>query len=74
MQVIDEIYDNNLAKMGFKKGNIVVMIHSGSRAFGHQVASDYVNIFSKLEKYNLNFPDKQLVCVPIKAKKVRVFV
>lgn len=71
VQVIDEIYDEELAKKwNLKKGNIAIMIHSGSRAFGHQVALDYVNLFNTLEKkYNLDFPDKQLACVPIQSKE-----
>ena len=41
IQVVDEIYDKNAAnKMGIEeKGQICVMIHSGSRGFGHQVAT-----------------------------------
>lgn len=38
---MDEIYDkNNASKMGIdSKGQVCVMIHSGSRGFGHQVAT-----------------------------------
>jgi tRNA-splicing ligase RtcB len=70
VQVIDEIYDKDLAKKwNLKKGNIAIMVHSGSRAFGHQVATDFVELFNSLEKkYKLNFPDKQLACVPIQSK------
>lgn len=41
IQVVDEIYDKWAAsKMGIEfKGQICVMIHSGSRGFGHQVAT-----------------------------------
>lgn len=41
IQVVDEIYDkNNASKMGIdSKGQVCVMIHSGSRGFGHQVAT-----------------------------------
>jgi tRNA-splicing ligase RtcB len=70
VQVIDEIYDKDLAKKwNLKKGNIAIMVHSGSRAFGHQVATDFVELFNNLDKkYKLNFPDKQLACVPIQSK------
>lgn len=68
IQEIDEIYDKKIAKVfGLKKkGQIVVMIHTGSRGLGHQTASDYVKKIEKeysdlLEK----LPDRQLACAPI---------
>jgi len=41
-QVVDEIYDHHAAgQMGIaEKGKVVIMIHSGSRGLGHQVATD----------------------------------
>lgn len=46
--MVDEIYDKWAAcKMGIEeKGQICVMIHSGSRGFGHQVATGYFFTFS----------------------------
>ncbi|CDJ32797.1 uncharacterized protein EMH_0077800 [Eimeria mitis] len=41
VQVVDEVYDEFAAdKMGLEKGQVCVMIHSGSRGLGHQVATD----------------------------------
>ena len=42
IQVVDEIFDKHAAdKMGIeRKGQVMVMIHSGSRGLGHQVATD----------------------------------
>lgn len=41
---IEKIFDEKIAKkIGLKKGNICVLIHTGSRALGHQVASDYIS-------------------------------
>jgi tRNA-splicing ligase RtcB len=43
IQQIQEIFDENAAKvMGLEKGKITVLIHCGSRGFGHQVCSDYL--------------------------------
>lgn len=40
---VEEIFDDKIAKeFGLSKNNICVLIHTGSRALGHQVASDYV--------------------------------
>jgi len=44
IQVVDEVYDKWAAKkMGIENiGQVCVMIHSGSRGFGHQVATGII--------------------------------
>lgn len=67
IQEVSEIFDDEFAKRyDIKKGNIVIMVHCGSRGFGHQIASDYLRIHAKAsEKYGIKLPDKQLVCAPV---------
>lgn len=67
VQVVDEIYLEREADiMGLAKGNITILIHTGSRGFGHQIAADYINVMIKsLRKYGIELPDKQLACAPI---------
>ncbi len=44
---------------------VVIMVHCGSRGFGHQVATDYLRIFKDaMDKYNIHIPDKELACAP----------
>jgi tRNA-splicing ligase RtcB len=44
---------------------IVVMVHCGSRGFGHQVASDYLKVFEKaMRRYGISVKDQQLACAP----------
>jgi tRNA-splicing ligase RtcB len=44
----------------------VVQIHCGSRGFGHQICSDYVNRFQQvIHKYGIKLPDRELVCAPL---------
>lgn len=67
LQVVEKIYDRNVAKkIGiFNEGQIVVMVHSGSRGLGHQVASDYIHIMERaMRKYGIHVPDRELVSVP----------
>ncbi len=73
IQRVAEIYDKEFAdKYGIKKGNIVIMLHCGSRGLGHQIASDYLKIHAKAaEKYNIKLPDKQLVCAPVNSPEGR---
>jgi tRNA-splicing ligase RtcB len=48
-----------------KPHQIFVMIHCGSRGFGHQIATDYLRIFTEaMQKYNLKVLDKELACAP----------
>lgn len=62
------IYDENLAKaFGITQPNqIVVMFHCGSRGFGHQVASDYLEVFLRVmeRKYGIKILDRELACAP----------
>jgi len=45
IQYIQEIFDSDLAKnFGLSKDQIVVMIHSGSRRFGYEIADHYMNL------------------------------
>ncbi len=66
IQQIQEIFDENAANvMGLEKGKITVLIHCGSRGFGHQVCSDYLRYSEKsLKKYNIELIDRELACVP----------
>ncbi len=46
-------------------GQILFMIHCGSRGFGHQVATDYLGEFAGLQKkFGYNLPDRELACAP----------
>jgi tRNA-splicing ligase RtcB len=67
VDVIDRIYDRDAAQaMGLREGNVAVQIHSGSRGFGHQICSDYVNrLQPAVKKFAIELPDRQLVCAPM---------
>ncbi len=67
VDVVDEIFDDPAAqRTGLFPGQIVVQIHCGSRGFGHQICSDYVNRFQKvIHQYGIRLPDRELVCAPL---------
>ena len=69
IQYVDEIYDENTANiLGLFKDQITIMIHTGSRGFGHQVCTDFIEIMEKASiKYNIALPDKELACAPFKS-------
>ncbi|HIC97320.1 MAG TPA: RtcB family protein, partial [Aquificaceae bacterium] len=56
--------------LGLWKGQIMIMVHSGSRGFGHQVCTDYLKVaLSTSSRYNLRLPDPQLACVPFSSQE-----
>jgi len=70
VEVVDEIYDPEAARvMGIEDlGQILVLIHTGSRGFGHEVCTDYVRILGEaVKKYGISLPDRQLACAPVKS-------
>ena len=66
VQKVAEIHDEEAAnRMGLKEGTITILVHCGSRGFGHQVCSDYLRVAEQaMAKYDINLPDRELACVP----------
>ncbi len=72
VQVVREIYDQVSAKaMGIDQvGQVLVLVHTGSRGLGHQVCDDYLRIMEEaVRRYNINLPDRQLACAPVESKE-----
>jgi tRNA-splicing ligase RtcB len=67
IDVVDSVFDLEAAHiMGLVEGNLVVQVHCGSRGFGHQVCSDYVDEFQEaVRRYQIELPDRELVCAPL---------
>ena len=76
IQVVDEIYNEEVAKVyGLEKGMIVVMVHTGSRGCGHQVCSDYLRLMDKAYKtYKIDIADRQLACAPLDSKEAQNYL
>ncbi|AEX85707.1 hypothetical protein Marpi_1304 [Marinitoga piezophila KA3] len=70
IQIVEKVFEKeNAERYGLFEGQIVYMIHSGSRGLGHQVATDYIKIFrDNLKDWNKKIPDKQLINAPFKSK------
>ncbi|MBE7555839.1 MAG: RtcB family protein [Anaerolineales bacterium] len=67
VDVVDQVFDETAAdRMGLFPGQVTVQIHCGSRGFGHQICTDYVNRFqSAVHRYGIKLPDRELVCAPL---------
>jgi tRNA-splicing ligase RtcB (3'-phosphate/5'-hydroxy nucleic acid ligase) len=67
IQKVDKIFNPKTAKaFGIThEGQVTVMIHCGSRGYGHQVCSDYLRVMEHaLQKYRIVVPDRELACAP----------
>lgn len=68
----ENIFDEDLAKKwGIFPNQVVVMFHCGSRGFGHQIATDYLQSFLKVmdSKYGIKILDRELACAPFNSKE-----
>ena len=68
VQVVEEIYDPHVAQvLGISTvGQVMVMIHCGSRGLGHQVCDDYLKAADQAtRRYGIQLPDRQLAAAPV---------
>jgi tRNA-splicing ligase RtcB len=75
VEVVDEIFDDEAARvMGLEEGCLTVMIHCGSRGFGHQICTDSVKVLQgAVKKYGIRLPDRELVCAPLDSPEGKVY-
>lgn len=69
VQHVDQVVDPDAAGcFGLAEGQVVVMIHTGSRGIGHQVCTDEVKVMDRaMSKYGISVPDRQLACAPVRS-------
>ncbi len=72
IQVVKEIFEPHIASvMGITElGQVLVLIHTGSRGFGHQVCTDHLRVMEEaVSRYGIKLPDRQLACAPVESKE-----
>ena len=77
IQKVDKIYNPRTAKVfGIEEeGQVTVMIHCGSRGFGHQICSDYLRVMEHaVQKYKIALPDRELACAPGNSSEAQDYV
>jgi tRNA-splicing ligase RtcB (3'-phosphate/5'-hydroxy nucleic acid ligase) len=67
VQYVDEIFDHEAAESyGLQPGQVTIMLHTGSRALGHQIGTDYLKTLEAAsKKYKIPIRERELVCAPI---------
>ncbi len=76
IQEVDEIYESEAAKAyGLSESQVVISIHTGSRALGHQIGQDYLEkLEDASEKYDLPIKEKELVSAPIDSPEGQAYL
>ncbi len=77
VQKVDKIFDARTAKvLGIEhEGQVTIMIHCGSRGFGHQICSDYLRVMEHaVQKYKITIPDRELACAPGNSNEAKDYI
>ena len=76
VQYVDTIYDEQAANvLGLFKDQVTVMIHTGSRGFGHQVCTDFLEVMERAAiKYKIELFDKELACAPYSSSEAQDYL
>jgi tRNA-splicing ligase RtcB (3'-phosphate/5'-hydroxy nucleic acid ligase) len=57
-----------------RPGQVCVMLHCGSRGFGHQIGTDYLRLFDQvMKRYAIAVPDRELACAPFQSKEGQAY-
>jgi len=76
VQYIDEVYDEETANaLRLFRDHVAVMIHTGSRGFGHQVCTDFLEVMEgAIKKYRIELPDRELACAPFRSREAQDYL
>jgi tRNA-splicing ligase RtcB len=71
VQKVEKIFDEERAKAyGLFEGQVVIMVHTGSRGFGHQICSDYLKLLVEYQKKNnIKIVDPELSYAEVNSKE-----
>ncbi len=71
IQYVDEIFDPVAAKAyGLEKDSVIISMHCGSRALGHQIGTDYLKVLDAAsKKYKIPIRERELVCAPFQSEE-----
>ena len=75
VQYVEEVYDEKIARAyELEKDKILVSIHCGSRALGHQIGTDYLKTLGEAaNKYKIPLKDRELACAPINSEEGKAY-
>jgi tRNA-splicing ligase RtcB (3'-phosphate/5'-hydroxy nucleic acid ligase) len=74
---VEHIYEEaSAAAMGIDRvGQVMILIHCGSRGLGHQTADDYIKeMIGAMQQYRIEVPDRQLTCAPVRSPQGQAYL
>jgi len=76
VQHVQKTFEPEIAeRFGLAEGQVVVLIHCGSRGLGHQVCTDYLKMMNEaMQRYGISLPDRQLACVPSQSPEGKAYL
>src|SRR5919197_1063587 len=76
VQAVERIYDREAAAaFGLREGQVVVMIHCGSRGLGHQIGTEYLLTMAKAaRRLGIVLPERELACAPIRSPEGQQYI
>jgi tRNA-splicing ligase RtcB len=76
IEYVERIFEPEAAKrFGLEIGQVVVLVHCGSRGLGHQVCTDFLKTMgAAMRRYEITLPDRQLACVPIRSPEGQAYL
>jgi len=71
VQYVEKVLKPDVAEaFGLSEGQVVVMLHSGSRGVGHQICTDYLDVMDSVRRrLGMDLPDRQLSCAPLGSRE-----
>ena len=76
VQVVETVFLPDVARvLGLEEGRLTVMVHTGSRGFGHQICTDALGVMQgAMRRYEITLPDRQLACAPLSSPEARSYL
>jgi tRNA-splicing ligase RtcB len=73
---VEKIFRKDIAeKWGIHEGQVTLLVHSGSRGFGHQICEDYLKVALRwCEKNKAPLPDRQLAYIGINSPEAKNYI
>ncbi|HEV2429477.1 MAG TPA: RtcB family protein [Thermoplasmata archaeon] len=76
VQAVDHLFEPEFARvLGLAEGGVAVMLHTGSRGLGHQIATDHIQTMDRrLQAEGTQLVDRQLSCAPVGSEEGRSYL
>jgi len=70
VQEVTQVFEASIADTyGLKQGDVMVMIHCGSRGLGHQIGTEFLQrMVAEAPRHGLTLPDRELACAPLQSE------